>query len=126
MWDTEKNMTDTFIYKRYLDKVKGKPGWTVLQLALHLHVTRRHIYNVIERVEHGNSVKIRAEAEQSRLESLWRHKYSSRFRAIPKDRKPATVQLLRQLIRDMAADEFNQAETARLLKKARSTVISHL
>ncbi len=118
-----KKLTDLEIYRAFLE---AKEAGKVSELPKKLGITHWRLYNVIDRVKNGDKVKIRRCTTLGRLECLWQFKYKTRYLALPKNRKASTVTELREIIREMKADEFPQATIGRLMKKDRSTIIHHL
>ena len=89
-------------------------------------ISRDTLYKIIKRVRHGNRWKIRVCTLKGRLGCLWEYKYKLRYLALPRDRRPWVVRELRNIIKSMASDGFNQRQIALHLKKDRSTIIHHL
>lgn len=113
------------VYKAYL-LTKTEKGKTAVQVARDFGITRSGLYEIIRRIENGNVAKIRRCTEQSKLDCLWEYKYKARFAAIPKDRKAASVDALRLLIRDMHKEKFPIANIAARIGRDRSTVLHHI
>lgn len=117
-------MTDSEVFSAYLGAKSS--GETITDLSKRLKMTRNQLYRVVARVRHGNPARAKICIEKGRFACLWEWKYRSLFDALPKDRKPATVDELRKLIRRMYKDKFPVKQIARLLGKDRSTVLHHL
>lgn len=113
------------IYKAFV-RAKQNPKQDITALCKRLKISRQHLYNVVKRVRKGDTVKIKLSMEASRLETLWKHKYMSRFLSIPNDRRPETMLELKRLISDMKKDDFPVTEISDRLRKDRSTVLYHL
>lgn len=121
----QKQDRDTEVYRAYI-LAKADPKKTVVSVARELGITRNVLYEIVRRVEHGNTAKIRKCTEKSRLDCLWEYKYKARFLAIPKDRKEGSVLALRALIKEMHTDDFGVSDIAARIGKDRSTIIHHL
>ena len=119
-----RKLNDVKIYKEYLQSKSGDK--TATQVAQDNKITRRQLYDVIERVEKGNIFKIKTCTRLSRLDCLWEYKYKAKFAVIPKNRKAATVRMLEKLFKEMKADEFLVSSTAFYTKKDRATILYHL
>lgn len=113
------------IYKAYIE-AKANRTPTITDLAKSFGITRNALYMKVKEVETGKTKKIEKCTEQSRLECLWKYKYETIFKTIPRDRKASTVERLRKMINDMAKDGFDVTLIARKIKKERSTVIHHI
>lgn len=118
---------DIQIYQAYLyvshnPKAKGGMRGICHEFA----ISRGTLYEVVERVKHGNPSRIKRAMEEARLEILWKYKYQPRYLAVSKDRKAFTVEMLKEIIIEMDTDGFPTTGIADLLKKHRSTIIHHL
>lgn len=113
------------VYRAYIE-AKADPKITITSVAKDFGITRAGLYEIVKRIENGNVAKIRRCTEQSRLECLWEYKYKARFQAIPKDRKPSSVNALKELINDMNKDNFPILTIAWRIGKDRSTVLHHI
>ena len=118
------DLPDIQIYRAFLE-AKARKG-KISDLPLKLHITHWKLYDVVKRIRKGDLVKIKRCTTLGRLECLWEYKYKTRYLMLPKNRKASTVAELRDIIREMSADKFPQAEIGRLMKKDRSTIIHHL
>ena len=117
-------MNDVKIYKEYIQTKSGEK--TATQVARDNEITRRQLYDVVERVEKGNIFKIKTCTRLSRLDCLWEYKYKVKFAVIPKNRKAATVRMLEKLFKEMKADKFLVSSIAFYTGKDRATVLHHL
>lgn len=117
-------MNDIKIYKRYLEikKNKGKVG----DIFSEFSISRQTLYDVIRRVETGNTKALRRCMNLGKLECIWEHKYKIRFLMLPKDRSATTVKQLQKIIFQMKDDGFPIYLMADKLGKERSTIIHHL
>lgn len=122
----KKASTDSDIYRDYIQARESGGIIPVGDVLLEHGISRSNLYDIIRRVKHGNPGKIRKDTEDGRLKALWEHKYKARFLALPKNRDASTIAELRNIIREMDADDFPQTQIAALLGKDRSTVIHHL
>ncbi len=116
---------DIEVYRAYI-LAKADPKKTVVSVARDFGITRNVLYEIVRRIENGNTAKIRRCTEKARIDCLWEYKYKARFLAIPKDRRESSVLALRSLIKEMNADEFTVSDIAARIGKDRSTVIHHL
>ncbi len=118
---------DIKIYQAYLyQKRNHSILGGVKALCKDFGVSRGTFYEVVSRVKNGNQSKIKRAMEGARLDVLWTYKYAPRYASLAHDRKPDTIDELREIIKGMDGDKFPQARIAVLLKKDRSTVIHHL
>lgn len=118
---------DAKIYRAYA-KNKGllkNDRKTINDLAFSLRISRTRLYDVIWRVEHGNPVAAKREADAARLDSLWHNKFKPRFMSLPKNRE-LYGRTIRVLIGEMLRSGYSQRGVANRLKKARSTIIHHI
>lgn len=110
------------IYKDYISRPKGT---TVQEVATKHGITKAGVYHIVHKIDRGEVAKLQRCTEQSAQVCLWQYKYQRRYEAIPKNRKPETVALLKRLIKDMRKDKFKVVAIARFLKKDRTTIIHH-
>lgn len=122
--DRDPKATDAEIYTAYVAAKAAESGMN--DVLLRFGISRSKLYNVIERVQHGNPGAIKRDIEKARMAALWEHKYKARYLAMPRNREGATIELLKALIKDMHADGFSQLMIAAYLEKDRSTIIHHL
>jgi len=113
------------VYKAYIEAKSDKKK-TVTSVATDFGITRNGLYEIVRRIESGNTHKIRTCTEKSRLDCLWQYKYKARFMAIPNNRKEGSIELLTKLVREMNKDKFPTSQIATLIGKDRSTVLHHL
>lgn len=125
MYNEGVKVDDKIIYRGYLQS-KADPSKTAQDVCNKFGISRPHLYNVVRRVQNGNPSAIRKALEESRLQILWDYKYKVRFEALPNDRKDATVQELRIIIKAMEKDRFPKVRISHFIKRDRSTVIHHL
>lgn len=113
------------VYQAYI-LAKQDPKRTVSDVANSFGITRNAIYEVVRRIEGGNASKIRKCKAQANLDCLWEYKYKARFLSIPKNREKITVEMLKNIIKEMKEDGFTVTQIARRTGKDRSTVLHHL
>ena len=90
-------------------------------------ISRSYFYDLIKRIEKGDTVKIKKCLKKGHFACLWSFKYQPRYLCLPKNREKATIQELKAIIAGMKKDKFPIAQIAFLLgKKDRSTIIHHL
>lgn len=118
-------MNEIEIYKAYIEAKTDKKR-TIIQVAKDFGITRNGLYEIVRRIENGNTSKIRACTEKSRLDCLWTYKYKARFLSLPNNRKESTVEMLTKIIKEMKKDKFSVSLIASLIGKDRSTVLHHL
>lgn len=117
-------MADIHIYKQYLE-VKENNG-RIGDILTDFNISRGTLYNIIRRVQVGNTNALRRCMKVGRLECLWEHKYGLRFSALPDNRAGKTVAELQKIIWGMKKDGFPVHLIAKKLKKERSTILYHL
>ncbi len=122
--NTNKIHTDSRIYKKYLE-IKEKRG-RVGDLLAEFNISRGSLYDIIRRVQNGNTGALRRCLNINKFECVWKHKYKARFLALPKDRTITTVKELQKIILGMKTDEFPIYIIAEKLGKERSTILHHL
>lgn len=115
---------DIKIYKRYLEtkEQKGRIG----DLLGEFNISRGTLYDVIRRVQVGDTKALRRCLAVGKFECIWEHKYRARFLSLPKDRSATTVKELHAIIWYMKADGFAVTMIAKKLGKERSTILHHL
>lgn len=112
------------IYKRYLEvkENKGRVG----DLLGEFNISRGTLYDVIRRVQVGDTKALRRCLNRSQLECIWEHKYKIRYISLPKNRSTTTVTELQKIIWGMKDDDFPVFTIASKLGKERSTILHHL
>ena len=115
---------DIKIYKRYLETKNKRER--IGDLLGEFNISRQTLYNVIGRVQKGNTVALRRCMTNTKFECLWEHKYKARFLALPQDRSATTVKELQKIIWLMKSDGFPIYIIAHNTKKERSTILHHL
>ena len=116
---------DSQVYREYVKAMSpGGGGATIL--AKRLKMRRDQLYRIVRRVRDGNPAQAKICMKKGSLECLWMWMFQSRYEALPRDRKPATVKELRDIIHSMQREGFPVKQIARLLGKDRSTVLHHL
>ena len=116
--------TNTHIYQRYLEtKEKGE---RVGDLLNEFNISRGTLYNIIRKVQTGDTTALRKCLTVGRFECLWLHKYKARFSALPENRASTTVAEVQKIIWGMKKDGFPVHLIAEKLCKERSTILYHL
>ena len=112
------------IYWRWKSKANKEKVGVILR---EFSISRSYFYDVIKRIEKGDTAKIKKCLKKGHFACLWSFKYQPRYLCLPKNRGKATIQELKTIIAGMKKDKFPIAQIAFLLgKKDRSTIIHHL
>ena len=115
---------DAQIYRAYVEAKNAKKKIT--DVAKQFKITRAALYGSLRRVKGGNHRMILKSLQEARNEILWTHKYQILFDVLPKNRKGATIEEIKEMCKSMYTDGFPEVLIARKLQITRSTVRHHL
>lgn len=113
------------VYKDYL-LAKNSKNKTATEVAKQYGITRTALYQIVREIEDGNEHKISTCSEKSIKDCLWTYRYEPKFKGIPKNRKPETVNKIIEIVKAMVVDGFNVSDISKKISKDRSTVLYYI